>query len=117
MKRIITIIAIIIVLIGGTIFYFQKSYQNQKVQKITEGKVAMVKFLSEKNVNEEGYDLFVDYRLDSKLLGYGGYVIKVVYKDEPNVTYVYDYDVNGKIEVKSSVDTINSDNKNFRHLN
>ena len=91
--------------------------QNKRPEKITNAKAAMEKYLSEKGSKDGDYDLFVDYRLDNKMLGYGGYVIKVIFKDEPSVTYVYDYTGEKKISSRSMVDNANPDNKSFKHEN
>ncbi|GFP75382.1 DUF3139 domain-containing protein [Clostridium fungisolvens] len=117
MKKVIAIITIIIVLFAGFYIYKIKSFENQRPEKITNAKAAMEKYLSEKGIKNGDYDLFVDYRLDSKMLGYGGYVIKVTFKDEPSVTYVYDYSGEKKISSRSMVDNSNPDNKSFKHEN
>lgn len=76
----------------------------------------LTKYLSQKGISNGDYELNIDYRLDNKFLGYGGYVITVVYKDDPSVTYGYDFS-NGKISNKSVVNNIDVDNKNFKHEN
>ncbi|GFZ34586.1 hypothetical protein CSC2_51120 [Clostridium zeae] len=117
MKKIFAIITIIIVLFAGFYIYKIRSFENQRPQKITNAKATMEKYLAEKGMNSGDYELFIDYRLDNKMLGYGGYVIKVTFKDEPSVTYVYDYTGEKKISSRSMINNTDPDNKNFKHEN
>jgi hypothetical protein len=120
MKKVFVCISVVIIcaiLATGFYCYKIKSFENERPKKITNAKAAMEKYLSEKGSKDGDYDLLVDYRLDNKMLGYGGYVIKVTFRDEPTVTYVYDYTGERKISSRSIVNNADPNNKNFKHEN
>ncbi|MUT64350.1 DUF3139 domain-containing protein [Paenibacillus sp. NEAU-GSW1] len=78
----------------------------------------VVKHLHSKGISQEKYDLEISYRWDSKLLGYNPYIIKVVFKDEPDVSYHYTYHYKSQIKevTQSGVAPMNNrEDKNFKH--
>lgn len=79
----------------------------------------VVEHLLSKGLSQEKYELDINYHWESKLFGYNPYVIKVVFKDEPDVNYYYTYYYKSQIKevTQSGIAPMNKrDDKNFKHM-
>ncbi|WP_281889497.1 hypothetical protein [Paenibacillus sp. YYML68] len=86
---------------------------------IKEVEPKVIEHLGRKGEPEDRYDLSIKYSWESRWLGYDPYVIKVVFKDEPDAIYHYTYDYKSKLkEVRQTgIAPMNDrDDKNFKHM-
>ncbi|WP_314587887.1 DUF3139 domain-containing protein [Paenibacillus terrigena] len=108
---------IIIIIIGISIYFgiFKPPIDNKEVKK------EMVEHLLGKGQSQEKYELKISYSWENKLFSYNHnpYVIKVVFKDEPDVIYHYTYYYQSEIKevIQIGVSPISKrEDKNFRHV-
>jgi uncharacterized protein YxeA len=116
LKRGLTVVLAVIVLLTCSFLIYRNVEIQKANKKIGQIRNEVVNYLNTKNgCSENNYDLKVEYYFQSRFWGYNPYVIKVTYKDEPNVIYYYDYR-NGAISQKgASPMNGKDDDKNFKH--
>lgn len=115
MKRTVIIGLIIILTIGGALYLglIKPPIKNSEL----ENKV--VEHFLNRGISQEEYSLEVKYYWENRLLGYNPYKIKVVFKDEPEVNYYYEYRYNSQIEsiTQGGIAPMNNrEDKNFKHI-
>ena len=112
-----SICLLIISIIGISLYIglIKSPIDNKEVEK------KVVEHLLSKGLSQEKYELEISYHWESKLFSYNHnpYVIKVVFKDEPDVFYYYTYYYKSQIKVvtQSGIAPMNNrEDKNFKHM-
>ena len=87
---------------------------------VNEVEEQVIEHIDRKGLSKEKYDITVNYNWESKLFGYNHnpYVIKVVFKDEPEVYYYYTYHYKSKLKevTQSGIAPMNDrKDKDFKH--
>ncbi|MNK47963.1 hypothetical protein D3C87_667880 [compost metagenome] len=107
------LISFVVVLIAVNLFYFGIVTNHKNLDEV---KVLMEEHLVEKGYSKGEFDVEVKYHWENKLFGYNPYNISVTYKDEPDVTYFYDYDdTNNKVRLGGVGPMKGKEDKNFKH--
>lgn len=110
----ISILVVIIILVSSFLIY-RKIDIAHNTMKIGMIKNQTIAYLKEKaGCSEDMYNLNVEYYFQNKFLGYNPYVVKVIFKDEQNVIYYYDYR-NGQITEQGISPMQGKKDKNFKH--
>lgn len=110
-KYIIAVLILIVIAIPTYIFVLNPWMQKNQIEE------AIIKHLKERGYSQNDYSLSVNFHWENKLFGYDQYQIKVIYKDEPDVNYLYSYR-NKKVFPDGIAPTSDreSGNKNFKHV-
>ncbi len=109
---------VIVIIIGILVVTYIETSKESKIESVDSVKQKAITYLTAKGYKEEDYQLEVLYR---KSYSYGGpYVIKVVFHDEPNVIYHYEYLYHGNSKYREitqgGVEPMKGKNdKNFKH--
>lgn len=110
----ISALVVIIILVSSFLIYRKMdiAYNTMKIGMIKNQTIAYLK--GKTGCSEDMYNLKVEYYFQNKFLGYNPYVIKVIFKDEQNVIYYYDYR-NGQITERGISPIQGKEDKNFKH--
>ena len=115
MKKVISI-GLIIILTAGIAMYIgviKSPIDNNEVgNKVKE-------HILNTGISKDNYKIEVKYYWKNKLLGYNPYRIKVVFKDEPDVNYYYEYSYKSQIKevTQTGIAPIDKrEDKNFKHM-
>ena len=72
-----------------------------------------------KGISKDQYIMDVEYHWENRLFGYNPYEIIVVFKDEPNVNYYYEYSYKSVVKEVHQTGIASLDkreDKNFKHI-
>lgn len=110
----ISILVIIIILVSSFLIYrkIDIAHNTMKIGMIKNQTIAYLK--DKTGCSEDMYNLKVEYHFQNKFLGYNPYVIKVIFKDEQNVIYYYNY-IKGRITEQGISPMQDKEDKNFKH--
>lgn len=78
---------------------------------------ALTHHLSLKGYASSAYNIKISFHFDNALLGYDPYAIKVIFTDEPNTIYLYDYNSKEQEVVQRGISKmkISTEEKDFKH--
>lgn len=109
-KRLLTIIAVILVLLIG-FGSFRIHSQKSSIKK------EMSQHLNIEGYDSREYKVQISYHIDNALLGYKPYVIKVTFTDDPESIYFYDYNSKKHAVVQTGISrkAPNTEDKDFKH--
>ena len=109
------ILPVVIFTISILVTLCSLSLKESKIEHVDSIKLKVVAYLTEKGYKKEEYNLKVEYHIIRNSFG-GQYSINVIFNDEPNVIYNYNYGSKLKDITQMSISPMkDANNKNFKH--